>query len=70
MKSGAMTHEASHSAQSSLVESNVTDPITVDRTEWIASRAYFKSVGRGFELGHEVDDWLEAETEYAQKIGQ
>ncbi len=32
----------------------------------IAEAAYFKAQARGFEPGHDVDDWLEAEKEAAQ----
>ncbi len=70
MKSGAMRRQASLSAQPRLVESNATDAIAVDRTAWIASRAYLKAGGRAFEPGHEIEDWLEAEAEYEQKGGQ
>lgn len=34
-----------------------------DRDAWIAELAYYKSEQRGFEPGHELDDWLEAEQE-------
>ena len=30
----------------------------------IAELAYYKAERRGFELGHELDDWLEAEREF------
>jgi hypothetical protein len=30
----------------------------------ISELAYYKAESRGFEPGHEVDDWLEAEQEY------
>jgi hypothetical protein len=33
-----------------------------DRLEMIAEAAYYRAERRGFEPGHEVDDWLEAET--------
>lgn len=33
------------------------------RTEAIAMRAYGKAEQRGFEPGHETEDWLEAEAE-------
>ncbi len=32
----------------------------------IAVRAYFKAQARGFEPGHELDDWLAAESEVGQ----
>jgi hypothetical protein len=30
----------------------------------IAESAYYKAESRGFEPGHEVEDWLEAEQQY------
>ena len=37
------------------------------RTEAIAMRAYFKAEQRGFESGHELEDWVEAEAEIASE---
>lgn len=34
-----------------------------DREKSIAELAYLKAERRGFEPGHELDDWLEAEQE-------
>jgi hypothetical protein len=34
-----------------------------DRDATIAELAYYKAESRGFEPGHELDDWLEAERE-------
>lgn len=31
-----------------------------------AERAYYKAEARGFESGHEMEDWLEAENELSQ----
>ncbi|EIC28229.1 DUF2934 domain-containing protein [Methylomicrobium album] len=36
------------------------------RHEWIAVAAYFKAEKRGFTPGRELEDWLEAELEYAK----
>lgn len=33
----------------------------------IAVRAYYKAEARGYEPGHEIQDWLEAE---AEEVGQ
>ena len=30
----------------------------------IAEAAYFKSEKRGFQIGHDIEDWLEAEREF------
>ncbi|MDD5462399.1 MAG: DUF2934 domain-containing protein [Methylococcales bacterium] len=35
--------------------------------EMIAERAYRKAEKRGFEPGHEMDDWLEAEREISNQ---
>jgi hypothetical protein len=32
----------------------------------IAESAYFKSESRGFESGHELEDWCEAELEFSK----
>lgn len=40
------------------------EPIQLpDLNEKIAELAYYKSESRGFEPGHELNDWLEAERE-------
>jgi hypothetical protein len=33
----------------------------------IAELAYFRAQNRGFEPGHEVEDWLEAEAEFDRR---
>lgn len=35
-----------------------------DRDARIAELAYYKAESRGFEPGHELEDWLEAEQEF------
>lgn len=37
------------------------------RHEWIAVAAYFMAEKRDFAPNHELDDWLEAELEYARR---
>jgi Protein of unknown function (DUF2934) len=39
------------------------------RHDLIAELAYFRALKRGFEPGHEVEDWLEAEAEFEQRRG-
>jgi hypothetical protein len=34
------------------------------RAEAISELAYFRALNRGFEPGHDVEDWLAAEAEY------
>ncbi|MFZ2171480.1 MAG: DUF2934 domain-containing protein [Methylococcaceae bacterium] len=36
--------------------------------EMVAERAYCKAEKRGFEPGHEMDDWLEAEQEISNQF--
>ena len=36
----------------------------------IAQAAYFRALERGFEAGHEEEDWYAAETEIEQATGQ
>ena len=37
----------------------------VERRDRIATAAYFRAERRGFEPGHELEDWLDAECEVA-----
>ena len=37
-----------------------------DREARIAELAYFKAESRGFEPGHALEDWFEAEQEYCK----
>jgi len=39
------------------------EPSLVDKSCLIAERAYYKAEARGFEFGHELEDWLAAEAE-------
>lgn len=38
-------------------------PLDEDKYARVAERAYFKAEARGYEPGHEIQDWLEAEAE-------
>ena len=40
-----------------------------DRDTRIAELAYYKAESRGFEPGHELEDWLEAEQEFIREVG-
>lgn len=35
----------------------------------ISEAAYYRAKSRGFEPGHELDDWFEAEAEVKKRIG-
>jgi hypothetical protein len=39
------------------------------RETLIAELAYFRALKRGFEPGHEMEDWLAAEAEFEQRRG-
>ncbi|WP_129781982.1 DUF2934 domain-containing protein [Peristeroidobacter soli] len=40
----------------------------VERHQMIATAAYFRAQERGFEPGHELEDWLAAETEVVHDL--
>lgn len=56
---------ASRGADSARPEQAAADTAGV---EHIATAAYFKAQARGFSPGREIDDWLEAESEYRQAL--
>jgi len=43
-------------------------PKDEERCHQIAEAAYYKAEKRGFEPGHEMEDWLEAEAETEQQV--
>lgn len=45
---------------------NPIEQATSNREKWILEAAYFKSETRSFRPGNELNDWLEAEKEYAE----
>ena len=57
MQSKAKNEEIILSEKAELSNSN--------REEEIAEIAYYKSESRGFEPGHDLDDWYQAELEYS-----
>lgn len=40
-----------------------------DKEALIALRAYYKAESRGYEPGHEIQDWLDAEAEVMAEAG-
>jgi hypothetical protein len=40
-----------------------------DRAELVRMAAYFRAEQRGFAPGYEIEDWLAAEAEVAEKLG-
>lgn len=51
------------------IESNLESftEYSADEFSRIAECAYYKAEARGYEPGHEIQDWLEAEAEIAQQ---
>ena len=41
-----------------------------ERYKWVAQAAYFRAERRGFVSGGELQDWLDAEAEIRQLLGQ
>jgi hypothetical protein len=44
-------------------------PTTDELRQMVALAAYYRSLGRGFEPGHELEDWLAAENEILELYG-
>lgn len=53
--------EGNHFAHA--VIKSYSPPDSQEQFDLIAARAYYKAEERGFIPGHELDDWLKAETE-------
>ena len=47
---------------------HVTPHVSIDRESMVAVTAYCLAEQRGFEPGHEVEDWLVAEVEVDQRL--
>jgi len=60
----AETVEQSENIINSVPETPGETIYLPDRNAKIAELAYYKAERRGFEPGHELDDWLEAEREF------
>lgn len=54
------TRSPTESYSQTLAEAS---PNEADRLHMIAEAAYYRAEHRGFESGHELDDWLAAEAE-------
>lgn len=63
MKSTTIKPIANGKAFAYAVNKRVSAPDSPGRFDMIATNAYYKAEERGFEPGHELDDWLNAETE-------
>jgi hypothetical protein len=60
---GSMRARATPPPTNSIVTRSSAYVAPQQREAMIADSAYFRSAHRGFEPGHEVDDWLAAESE-------
>lgn len=56
-KTKTVSKKSTHSESKSAAKKNE------DMSGYIAAAAYLKAESRGFEPGHELEDWLEAEIE-------
>lgn len=70
MKS-AVTTSTTRKSRSKSAAASHTNPESfiahIDRSEHIAVSAYYKAQARGFTPGGELEDWLQAEAEFASK---
>lgn len=62
---------AAKSKKTAAVESKEsTHQITTkEREAWIAQQAYYLAEARGFAPGEEMADWLQAEQQFASRMG-
>lgn len=60
----AATHRRGKNTVNSVSEAPSETICLPDGDARIAELAYYKAERRGFEPGHELDDWLEAEREF------
>ncbi len=66
-----------NSTESNLTPQGRTEPKVIvesfptltakERDEYISTAAYYKAEARAFAAGQEMDDWLEAETEFENR---
>ena len=69
LKSTTAKRKITSSAPVTIIADGVPSSKVDSRNSWIANTAYLKAATRGFLPGHELDDWLEAESEYATRRG-
>ena len=54
--------------ESACRELNSSETEGEDKLSCIAVAAYYKAEARGYEPGHEMQDWLDAEAEIMEKL--
>ena len=60
--------DAQHDADVNRMVSAEIDERTATYHAMIATAAYFRAEKRGFQAGHELEDWVAAEAEIARRI--
>jgi hypothetical protein len=62
MKTSRVKNTAANSPAATSMHEQASSP-SASSTDHVATAAYFKAEARGFEPGHELEDWLAAERE-------
>ena len=62
MKTSRVKNKAAISPAATSMQDHALSP-SASPTEHVAIAAYFKAEARGFEPGHELEEWLAAERE-------
>jgi hypothetical protein len=62
MKTSRVKSKAANSPAATSIHDQASSP-SASPIEQVAIAAYFKAESRGFEPGHELEDWLAAERE-------
>ena len=61
------TNERDEADGVAAAEPNMAETV---RDRWIAIAAYYRAAQRGFVENHELEDWLEAESEYRELMAK
>lgn len=61
-----VARNAAHNSQIEQMASSVARSRAAERHAMTAEAAYYRAQKRGFEAGHELEDWLAAEEEVAR----
>jgi Protein of unknown function (DUF2934) len=64
--SAELSDRAAMEVLESAIADTYSDPTL--RRQWIATEAYFRAERRGFEAGHELEDWTAAEAAVASRL--
>jgi hypothetical protein len=64
MKPATSKSRNSKKTEENIVVQMIAEPPAEEISSHIATAAYYKAAARGFNPGRELDDWLEAESEF------